>query len=75
MTLTKINLNVEKMSSLSSNIKVHVLKLKENQDLFKELDKFVKKNNFKAAFILTCVGSLANLELGVLNSNGNYEVS
>lgn len=41
-----------------SNIKVYVLRLKPNQDLFKELDNFVKQNDLKSAFVMTCVGSL-----------------
>jgi predicted DNA-binding protein with PD1-like motif len=43
---------------MESNIKVYVLRLRPNQDLHKELDKFVKDNDLKAAFIITCVGSL-----------------
>lgn len=41
------------------------LRLKPNQDLKEELDKFSKNNNIKAGVILTCVGSLkkANLRL------------
>ncbi|CAF0964536.1 unnamed protein product [Brachionus calyciflorus] len=41
-----------------SNLKVYVLRLRPNQDLFKELDNFVKTNDLKSAFIMTCVGSL-----------------
>merc|ERR1712150_128829 len=33
-------------------------RLKPNQDLNKELTDFVHKNDLKAAFIMTCVGSL-----------------
>jgi len=32
--------------------------LRPNQDLYKELDEFVRKHDLKAAFIMTCVGSL-----------------
>ena len=42
----------------NSNLKVYVLRLRPNQDLFKELDQFVRENDLKAAFIMTCVGSL-----------------
>ena len=44
----------------SSNLKVYVLRLKPNQDLFKELDAFVYKNSLRSGFIMTCVGSLTN---------------
>ena len=42
----------------NSNLKVYVLRLRPNQDLFRELDQFVRENNLKAAFVMTCVGSL-----------------
>lgn len=42
----------------ASNFKVHVIRLRPNQDLNAELDKFVREKNLKAAFIMTCVGSL-----------------
>lgn len=35
-----------------------MLRLRPNQDMFKEIDKFVKENDLKAAFVMTCVGSL-----------------
>ena len=42
----------------SSNLKLYALRIKPNQDLYKELDSFVQKNSLKSAFIMTCVGSL-----------------
>ena len=42
---------------------IYALRLKPNQDLKKELKKFVIDNNIKAAFIITCVGSLKQATL------------
>lgn len=39
-------------------MKTYAFRLKPNQDLNKELTDFVHKNDLKAAFIMTCVGSL-----------------
>ena len=49
--------------SLQSNLKVYVVRLKPNQDLNRELESFVRENNLKAAFVLTCVGSLTKASL------------
>jgi uncharacterized protein len=37
---------------------VYAIRLRPNQDLLKELDKFVRENGLKSVFIMTCVGSL-----------------
>lgn len=50
-------------SGSSSSLHTYVCRLRPNQDLFKELDKFVKENDLKAAFIMTCVGSLTKATL------------
>lgn len=42
----------------ASSLKTYAFRLRPNQDLNKELDDFVRKNDLKAAFIMTCVGSL-----------------
>lgn len=52
----------------SSNLKVYVLRLRPNQDLTKELDNFVKENDLKAAFIMTCVGSLTKATVRMAHS-------
>lgn len=43
---------------MASSLKTYAFRLRPNQDLNKELDDFVKKHDLKAAFIMTCVGSL-----------------
>lgn len=49
---------LNKTNKPSSSLKTHAFRLRPNQDLNKELDDFVRKNDLKAAFIMTCVGSL-----------------
>jgi predicted DNA-binding protein with PD1-like motif len=46
-----------------SNLKVHAIRVKPNQDLKAELDNYVRKHNLKAAFVMTCVGSLTKATL------------
>lgn len=41
-----------------SSLKVYALRLRPEQDLYQELDTFVKNNDLRSAFIMTCVGSL-----------------
>lgn len=43
---------------INSNMTIHALRLVPGQDLKRELDAFVRKEQLKAGFILTCVGSL-----------------
>lgn len=42
----------------SSNMTVYAIRLSPGQDLKRELESFVRKQNVQAGFILTCVGSL-----------------
>ena len=64
----------------SENIKIHVLRLKPNQDLKQEIEAFVKKENIAAGWIMTCVGSLTKANLRYANqpegteSNGHFEI-
>ena len=50
--------SLRRFNGLNSGLKVYALRLKPNQDLFRELENFVRENDLKAAFIMTCVGSL-----------------
>jgi predicted DNA-binding protein with PD1-like motif len=54
----------------SSRMKTYVCRFRPNQDLHKELDKFVKENDLKAAFIITCVGSLTKATLRMAYGGG-----
>lgn len=52
-----------KMSNISKINTIYALRLKPNQDLRLEIDNFAKKNNIKAGFIITTVGSLKKASL------------
>ena len=57
-------------SGSSSKMKTYVCRFRPNQDLHKELDKFVKDHDLKAAFIITCVGSLTKATLRMAYGGG-----
>jgi predicted DNA-binding protein with PD1-like motif len=48
-------------------MEIVTLRLKPNQDLKEELNKFAKDNKIKAGVILTCVGSLKNAKIRFAN--------
>ena len=59
-------------NALTSGLKVYALRLKPNQDLHKELEAFVRENDLKAAFVMTCVGSLTRATIRLAYS-GMYK--
>lgn len=50
--------------------KTHAFRLKPGQDLRKEIEAFVKKENIKAGWMVTCVGSLTEANLRLANQPG-----
>lgn len=64
----------------TENVKVHAFRLKPNQDLKREIEAFVKKENIEAGWIMTCVGSLTQSNIRFANqpegikSNGHFEI-
>ncbi len=50
-------------------MKIFALRLKPGQDLKRELENFVKLNQIKAGFIITCVGNLEKATLRMANEN------
>ena len=44
-------------------MKVHVIRLKQGQDLEKSIQKFAKDNNILAAAVITAVGSLEEIQI------------
>lgn len=58
----------------------HAFRLKPGQDLRKEIEAFVQKENILAGWIITCVGSLTQTNLRFANqpggsgSNGHFEI-
>lgn len=61
-------------------ILVHAIRLKPGQDLQQELEAFVRLHNIQAGWIMTCVGSLTQVQLRLANQpdgiilNGHFEV-
>lgn len=68
---SKALVKTKKSTSIQSNLKVYVVRLKPNQDLNRELENFVRENNLKAAFVLTCVGSLTKASIRMAYSGMN----
>lgn len=54
---------INRMSNMSKINTIYALRLKPNQDLRVEIENFAKKNNIKAGFIITTVGSLKKAAL------------
>jgi predicted DNA-binding protein with PD1-like motif len=50
-------------SAASKTMKIHALRLKPNQDLRTELERFTKENKITAGFVLTAVGSLKETKI------------
>ena len=69
-----------KLTGVSSKVKHHVLRLLPGQDLMKELDSYLLSNKIKAAWIVTCVGSLTKARLRYANKptpavkQGHFEI-
>lgn len=59
------------ISHKSQNNSFYALRLKPNQDLRKELQAFVKKENIQAGFIVTTVGSLKKAVIRFANQKEN----
>lgn len=59
------------VSHKSQNNSFYALRLKPNQDLRKELQTFVKKENIQAGFIVTTVGSLKKAVIRFANQKEN----
>jgi len=61
-------------------MKTHVVRLLPGQDLMQELEKIVQKNNIKAGFIISCLGSLSKAYLRMpggktfQNFEGQFEI-
>jgi predicted DNA-binding protein with PD1-like motif len=47
----------------TSSIKAHVLRLLPGDDLYVELKRYLETHNIRAAFIMTCVGSLKQIHI------------
>ena len=54
-------------------MKSHALRLTPGQDLKKELNSYTKQANLKAAFVVSCCGSLKTLKMRLADSNSTFE--
>jgi hypothetical protein len=64
----------------SSDSITHAFRLKPGQDLLLEIESFVKKEDIKAGWIITCAGSLTSTNIRFANqpegtrANGHFEI-
>jgi len=45
------------------DVRAHVIRLVQGQDIKTELEKFIKENQIKSGFIITCTGSITKVVL------------
>lgn len=64
---------METKNAFSSDIKAHVIRFLPDEDLYQGIKKYLKENNIKAAFIMTCVGSLKRIHLRLAKKDGEKE--
>ena len=53
---------------IKSQIECYVFRLHPGQDLYKEIEEYVKRNKIEAGFIMTCVGSLKEINIRLANA-------
>lgn len=64
----------------STPLKIHAFRLKPGQDLRKEIELLVTKEKINAGYIMTCVGSLTQINIRYANQpngttlNGHFEI-
>lgn len=46
--------------------KIHIFRIKPNQDILAEIEKFCKKNRINSAIVISLIGSLKGAKLGFL---------
>lgn len=63
MFISVLCVNAQIEQSSAKQIKIYALRLKPNQDLRAELEKFTKENKISAGFIITAVGSLKEAKI------------
>ena len=56
-------------NSGTSNIIAHALRLKPGDDLYKSIQKYVIEKKIMAGFIMTCVGSLKEINIRLANAD------
>lgn len=66
-------MNAFAQKPISSSTKSYAFRLKPNEDLKQELQRFIEKNEISAACVLTCVGSLTSVNIRYANQE-KYEM-
>ena len=61
--------NLNFINSGKSNIIAHAFRLKPGDDLFLSIKEYVKMHNIKAGFIMSCVGSLQEINIRLANAD------
>ena len=61
--------NINFSNSGTSNIIAHAFRLKPGDDLFKSIQKYVIEKKIEAGFIMTCVGSLQEINIRLANAD------
>ena len=56
-------------NSGTSNIIAHAFRLKPGDDLLKSIQRYVIEKNIQAGFIMTCVGSLKEINIRLANAD------
>ena len=60
--------NSKFFNSGKSNIIAHALRLKPGEDLFNSIKEYVNEKKIKAGFIMSCVGSLQEINIRLANA-------
>ena len=62
-------INPKFINSGKSNIIAHVFRLKLGDDLFNSIKEYVNEKKIKAGFIMSCVGSLQEINIRLANAD------
>ena len=60
--------NIKFVNSGKSNIIAHVFRLKQGEDLLNSIKEYVNEKKIKAGFIMSCVGSLQEINIRLANA-------
>ncbi len=72
--LSLVSFALTSLSTAEAAMKTYAIRLKPNQDLVGELNKFVEKEKIKAGFILTAVGSVKKAKIRFANQPNLAEI-
>jgi len=76
----QINTEIKNSHIFKSNLIAHVFRLLPDMDLYQELFNYIKTNKIKAACIISCVGSLKEINIRLasgqtyLSKKENFEI-